>query len=100
MPQLMTQKLVKVTDFDITSVTTSQIASNDVRTNTIVITHAPIAIDANPELIVNSNQVNYGLPGSGAAFELTRMGIMVVKVMNKFNVFGKNGKLLGEKEGL
>jgi hypothetical protein len=32
------------------------------------------------------------------AFELIRLGIMVVNVLGKFKVFGKNGKFLGEFE--
>ena len=32
------------------------------------------------------------------AFELIRLGIMVVKVLGKFKVFGKSGKFLGEFE--
>ena len=30
------------------------------------------------------------------AFDLIRLGIMVVKVQDKYKVFGKNGKYLGE----
>ena len=32
------------------------------------------------------------------AFDLIRLGIMVVNVLGKFKVFGKNGKFLGEFE--
>jgi hypothetical protein len=30
------------------------------------------------------------------AFELIRLGVIVVSVMGKFKVFGKDGKFLGE----
>ena len=39
-----------------------------------------------------------GLPYEHPAFDLIRLGIMVVNVLGKYKVFGKNGKYLGEFE--
>ena len=36
------------------------------------------------------------LPYEHPAFDLIRLGIMVIKVLDKYKVFGKNGKYLGE----
>ncbi len=38
----------------------------------------------------------FGLDYDHPAFEFIRLGIIVIKVVGKFKVFGKNGKFLGE----
>ncbi len=73
MPRYMTQKLVKLTDFDVTPITGGAINKSSINTSTMVITHTPIALDTQPVLTIDGSIVTYGIPGSGAHYELTRI---------------------------